>query len=47
MNSGLVMEWKESGLPQFEETFYVFWNLVGNIEENHEESYSESLVSRL
>jgi len=35
------MEWKESVLTQFEETFYVFRNFVGNIEENHEVSYSE------
>lgn len=35
----LDMEWKESVLPQFEETFYVFRNLVGNIAENHKGSH--------
>jgi hypothetical protein len=37
VNSGLDMEWKESVVPHFEETFHVFRNLVGNIEENHKE----------
>ena len=41
VNSVLDMEWKESVVPHFEEIYYVFRNLAGNIEENHTESYSK------